>query len=177
MLQCRVLVLSVIGLRESAVQRRFKLARKAGSACAGWRRRRRGVIALSWRSATDRRSKRIPIGNAEHLGDQFEALADGDLETVGGEGRTQRACHSFSVAKVAHILILCSNEIGASGLALLTRRSGAKACERLRYVHHARRAASGGSYLPGRKVACRRVVVNRLSLDQSLRRRSWVLVL
>src|SRR5712691_6428515 len=57
--------------------------------------------------------------------------------------------------------ILCSNEIGASGLALLTRRSGPKGDQRLRYVHHARRAASGRSYLPTRKVARRQLGVNK----------------
>jgi hypothetical protein len=62
----------------------------------------------------------------------FKALAYGDLETLGGERGTQCARHSFGVAEVAHISILCSNEIGAPGLALLTRRSGAKACERLK---------------------------------------------
>jgi hypothetical protein len=61
--------------------------------------------------------------------------------------------------------LLCSNEIGRLGLALLTRRSGAKVFERLRYVHHIHRAASRRSYLPGRKVACVRVIVNRLSID------------
>jgi hypothetical protein len=51
-------------------------------------------------------------------------LADGDLETLGGEGRTQCARHGFSVAKVAHIIILRLNETGAPGLALLTRSFG-----------------------------------------------------
>jgi hypothetical protein len=35
-----------------------------------------------------RGSERIPIGYAEHLSDQFEALTDGDLETLGSKGRT-----------------------------------------------------------------------------------------
>src|SRR5262245_43363767 len=75
------------------MQRRFKLARKVGNASAGWRRRRGGVIARSRRLLADRRGESIPIGNAERLGDQLEALTDGDVETLGGEGRTQRACH------------------------------------------------------------------------------------
>src|SRR5215467_1522197 len=142
------------------MQRRFKLARKVGNASAGWRRRRGGVIARSRRLLADRRGESIPIGNAERLGDQLEALTDGDVETLGGEGRTQRACHGFSVAKVAHVLILCLNETGVPVLALLTRRSG-KGYEKLRYVHRTPKGASGRSYLPGRKVAYGRVAVNR----------------
>jgi len=49
---------------------------------------------------------------------------DGNLETLGGECGTQSARHSFSVAEVAHIFILCLNETGAPGLALLTRSFG-----------------------------------------------------
>src|ERR1700729_4008537 len=60
----------------------------------------------------------------------------------------------------AYLKSFARTKTGASGLALLTRRSGAKACERLRYVHHAHWAASGGSYLPGTSVVCGRVIVN-----------------
>jgi len=41
-------------------------------------------------------------GHAERLGDQFEALADGNLEPLRGESRTQGVRHSFGVAEVAH---------------------------------------------------------------------------
>ena len=76
MLQCRIVVLSVIGVGESAVQRRFKLARKVScpwNSFGGWRRRRGGVIVRSRRLLADRGGESIPIGNAKRLGDQFEA--------------------------------------------------------------------------------------------------------
>src|SRR5215831_3637495 len=74
--------------------------------------------------------------------------------------RAARSVRAMSVAKVAHVLILCLNETGVPVLALLTRRSG-KGYEKLRYVHRTPKGASGRSYLPGRKVAYGRVAVNR----------------
>ena len=53
------------------------------------------------RLRADCRGERIAIGHAERLRDQFEALADSDLETLGREGNTQCACHSTSIAEVA----------------------------------------------------------------------------
>ena len=44
----------------------------------------------------DRDLESIPIGHAEHLSDQFETLACSDVETLGGESRTQGVCHGFS---------------------------------------------------------------------------------
>jgi hypothetical protein len=48
-------------------------------------------------------------------------------------------------------LIPCLNETGVPGLALLTRRSG-KGHEKLRYVHHTSKGASGRSYQPHKEV-------------------------
>src|SRR5262245_413171 len=128
MLQRCVIVLSVIGDGDRAVQRRLKLARKvrlsSQNSFGGWRRRWGDFIAGSRRLRANCSAQRVPIGNAKRLGDQFEAFADGDLESLGGEHRTQRTCHSFGIAEVAHVLILCLNETGVPGLALLTRRSG-----------------------------------------------------
>src|SRR5262249_7294964 len=75
----------------------------------------------------DRGCESVPIGHAECLGDQFKALADRDLETLRGKSRTQGVRHGFGVAEVAHILILCLNETGVPGLALLTRSFGQRA--------------------------------------------------
>jgi hypothetical protein len=94
----------------------------------GWRRRRGGVTTRSSSLRADCSGEGIPIGLSKYLRNHFEAMADSDLETLGSEGRTQCACHGFSVAKVAHIFILCLNETGAPGLALLTRSFGAKGC-------------------------------------------------
>src|SRR5262245_65541849 len=73
--------------------------------------------------------------------------------------RAARSVRAMSVAKVAHVLILCLNETGVPGLALLTRRSG-KGYEKLRYVHHTPKGASGRSYPPRKKVVVRGHIVN-----------------
>src|SRR5215469_5032145 len=73
------------------------------------------------RPAADRGRKRVPIGYAEGPGDQFEAFADGDLETLGRECGTQCARHSFRLAEVAHESTFFIGERKRSGPALPTR--------------------------------------------------------
>src|SRR5262245_12006997 len=73
--------------------------------------------------------------------------------------RAARSVRAMSVAKVAHVLILCLNETGVPVLALLTRRSG-KGYEKLRYVHRTPKGASGRSYQPRKKVVFRGYIVN-----------------
>lgn len=46
------------------------------------------IIAPSHPLRTDCRSEGIPIDLAKYLRNQFEALADSDLETFSSEGRT-----------------------------------------------------------------------------------------
>src|ERR1700722_15948202 len=72
--------------------------------------------------------KRIPIGYPENLSDQFEALADSDLETFGSEGRTQCACHGFSITEVAHIFHP-SHETGGARACVADPFVRAKGCE------------------------------------------------
>src|SRR3977135_1896177 len=112
MFQCRVLMLALVRMGEGPVQRRFKLGRKPrpGNALSGRKRGRGGVVAESRRLRADRSTERIPIGHTERLGDQFEALTDGDLETLCGESRTQRVSHGLGVAKIAHVFTLCLSE-------------------------------------------------------------------
>jgi hypothetical protein len=97
------------GEGEGRAQRRFKLGRKriALSALGTRRRQRRRAQARGKWLGADRGGERVPIGGAKRLGDQFETLADGDLETFGGKGRTQCMRHGFGVAEVAHVSILC----------------------------------------------------------------------
>jgi hypothetical protein len=65
----------------------------------GRRRWSGGGLAGSSRSLADRGGERIPIGRAEYRGDQLEALADSDLETLGGESRTQGVRHVLASRK------------------------------------------------------------------------------
>src|SRR5260370_7054297 len=125
MLQRGVLVLSLPGVGEGPVHRR-----------GGRKLRRGGVVAGTSRLPMDRGWERIPIGHAERLGDQFEALADGDVETLRSESRTQGVRHGFGVAEVAHDLILCLNETGGARACVADPFVRAKGYERLRYVHH-----------------------------------------
>src|SRR5262245_28446756 len=116
MLQCRVLVASLLGVAKGPAQRRLKLSGKPGSCIAvgGWRRRG-SFLARIRRLIADRGGERVPIGHAEQLGDQFQALTDGDIETLGSKRGTKGVRHSFSVAEVAHISIPCLNETGVPG--------------------------------------------------------------
>src|SRR5215472_18147955 len=69
------------------------------------------------------------------MSDQFEALADGDLETLRGESRTQGVRHGFGVAIVAHVSILCLNETRDARACVADPLVRAKGHERVRYVH------------------------------------------
>jgi hypothetical protein len=124
MLQRREFVRSFTRVRLGSMQRQFELA---GEACRPSRtcaRRRRHVCAGGMHSATNLGGECIPIGHAEQFGDQFQTLAGGDVEASGSEAGAQGMRHSFSVAEVAHGLVLCLNENRAPVLALLTRCSG-----------------------------------------------------
>src|SRR5262249_11551653 len=95
-LQRRVLVCSTTGVGDGPQQRRFKRGgkRKVDSskrrgkrktASSGRSLRRRSVIAGASRLRPDRGGEGVPVSHAECLGDEFQALAYGDLETLGGE--------------------------------------------------------------------------------------------
>jgi hypothetical protein len=88
------------------------------------------------------------------LGDQFEAFTDGDLETLGGESRTQSVRHGFGVAEVAHISILCLNERGMPGLASLTRSFGQGVMKECDTFTVPQRAQAAGRIHLGEKMAC-----------------------
>jgi hypothetical protein len=107
---------------EHATPRRARRARAAPFTEASYvvlrltAERTRHLLRHSGRLCANRGGERIPISHTERLGDQFEALTDGNFETLGSEGRTQRVCHGFCIVKVAHISVLCLNETGCQGL-------------------------------------------------------------
>ena len=88
----------------------------------------------------------------DHSGDLLMILC--------GQCRIQGVRHSFGVAEVAHILILCLNKTGGARACIADPFVRAKGYERLRYVHRTPKGASSRSYLPTRKVGCCRVGVN-----------------
>src|SRR5262249_39916898 len=74
--------------------------------------------------------------------------ADGDVETLCGESRTQGVCHDFGVAKVAHISILCLNETGGARACVADPFVRAKATESCDTFTVPRRAQAAGRIYP-----------------------------
>jgi hypothetical protein len=58
--------------------------------------RRKVVVGLQ------QRRQGVPVGNAQHPGDQLQALAVGNGDGPGGQGLAQRLRHGLGVAKIAH---------------------------------------------------------------------------
>jgi hypothetical protein len=125
---------------DGAVKRRLKTeSKRRGAWRLGRRIRRRGVFVGRRRFIADHRRERVPVPDAERLGDKLKAVAAADLQALRGQRSPERLRHGLSVAEIAHESSSASraNQV-RQGLALLTRSLGQRAVRRVQYVHQTR---------------------------------------